>query len=55
MRGASRREEQGMLIVIIAVLVVVIIFLFMGMHVVPQQHAYVVERLGRFHSVLLPA
>ena len=41
-------------IVIAAVLIVVIIILFMGVNVVPQQHAYVVERLGRFHGVLQP-
>lgn len=43
-----------MLVIVIACLVVVIILLFMGLNVVPQQHAYVVERLGRFHDVLQP-
>ena len=52
-----RREgvkKNGMSVVIIAILVVVVILLFLGVHVVPQQHAYVIERLGRFHGVLQP-
>ncbi len=35
-------------------LVVVVIIIFMGVKVVPQQSAYVIERLGRFHAVLQP-
>ena len=33
---------------------VVIAFVIEGVRIVPQQHAYVVERLGRFHEVLEP-
>jgi len=32
----------------------VIAFVVEGVQIVPQQHAYVVERLGRFHTVLEP-
>ncbi|WP_333656470.1 SPFH domain-containing protein [Dissulfurispira sp.] len=32
----------------------VILFIVMGVKVVPQQTAYIVERLGRFHTVLQP-
>ncbi len=33
---------------------VVVILIFMAVKVVPQQSAYVIERLGRFHEVLQP-
>src|SRR4030081_2622464 len=33
---------------------VVVAFVIEGVRIVPQQHAYVVERLGRFHEVLEP-
>lgn len=36
------------------ILVVAIIFIFLGVKIVPQQSAYVVERLGRYHAVLNP-
>ena len=36
------------------ILLAVIIFGFKSFTVVPQQEAYVVERLGRFHKVLNP-
>ncbi|HUQ29322.1 MAG TPA: SPFH domain-containing protein [Usitatibacter sp.] len=32
----------------------VIVFIFEGVRIVPQQNAWVVERLGKFHSVLEP-
>lgn len=35
-------------------LALAVIFIFNGFKVVPQQHAYVVERLGKFHSILNP-
>jgi regulator of protease activity HflC (stomatin/prohibitin superfamily) len=38
----------------IAILAFVIAFVVEGVRVVPQQHAWVVERLGRFHEVLEP-
>ena len=36
------------------VLAVALIFIFKSIKVVPQQTAYVVERLGRYHSTLAP-
>ncbi|BCK87627.1 protein QmcA [Sideroxyarcus emersonii] len=36
------------------ILVAAIIFIVKALKVVPQQHAWVVERLGRFHAVLSP-
>ena len=36
------------------ILVAAIIFIINALKVVPQQNAWVVERLGRFHAVLLP-
>ncbi len=38
----------------VVLFVVVIVLIFMSVKVVPQQSAYVVERLGRFHEVLQP-
>lgn len=38
----------------IALLVVVFIVIAKGVRVVPQQHAWVIERLGRFHATLAP-
>ncbi len=35
-------------------LIVVLIIIAKGVRVVPQQHAWVIERLGRFHGVLAP-
>ncbi|MCX7959557.1 MAG: paraslipin, partial [Deltaproteobacteria bacterium] len=34
--------------------IVVIVLIFMSVKVVPQQSAYVIERLGKFHEVLQP-
>ena len=39
---------------IIGLGIVVIFFLIKGIYIVPQQHAYVVERLGKFRTVLQP-
>ncbi|MDH4276194.1 MAG: paraslipin, partial [Gammaproteobacteria bacterium] len=36
------------------VLVAAVIFVVQALKVVPQQHSWVVERLGRFHSALSP-
>ncbi len=36
------------------ILLAVIILLAKGVQIVPQQHAYVVERLGRYHTTLIP-
>lgn len=38
----------------IALLVIVILFIFKSVTVVPQQHAYILERIGRYHSTLAP-
>jgi regulator of protease activity HflC (stomatin/prohibitin superfamily) len=38
----------------LAFVVVVLIVIAKGVRVVPQQHAWVIERLGRFHGVLAP-
>ena len=37
-----------------ALLVVALIVIAKGVRVVPQQHAWVIERLGKFHAVLAP-
>ncbi|HVZ44977.1 MAG TPA: stomatin-like protein [Ramlibacter sp.] len=42
-------QEIGIVIFVIA-----IIFVVRALKVVPQQHAWVVERLGRFHATLTP-
>jgi len=39
---------------LITLTALVIVFIVMGVRVVPQQTAYVVERLGKFHTVLQP-
>src|SRR5258708_8891804 len=33
----------------------VVVFIFEGVRIIPQQNAWGVERLGKFHSVLEPA
>ena len=45
---------SGMLVVSLILLVVAAVFAFQSVAVVPQQTAWVVERLGKFHSVLNP-
>src|SRR5206468_12071821 len=45
---------MGSSIVTLALFVVVVIVVIKAIRVVPQQHALVVERLGRFHAVLAP-
>ena len=40
--------------VFIVILVVAAIFIARSLKVVPQQHAWVVERLGRYHATLTP-
>jgi len=44
----------GSLVFAVAFFLVVIVIVAQTFRVVPQQHAWVVERLGRFHSVLEP-
>jgi regulator of protease activity HflC (stomatin/prohibitin superfamily) len=45
---------MGTTLVILALLVAAFVFVFMTVKIVPQQHAYVVERLGRYHGTLGP-
>ena len=43
-----------MLTLIVIIFVGACIFLYMTINVVPQQHAWVVERLGKYHATLPP-
>lgn len=45
---------SGGLIVAIVLIVISIIFAFKSINVIPQQTAWVIERLGKFHKVLNP-
>jgi regulator of protease activity HflC (stomatin/prohibitin superfamily) len=45
---------SGSLLFALFVFVVVVILIIRTIRVVPQQRAWVLERLGRFHSVLQP-
>ncbi len=40
--------------VALVIFVIALVFIFKTINVVPQQHAWVVERLGKFHAVLAP-
>lgn len=44
----------GFTIVALVVLAVAIAFVVKGVRIVPQQHAWVVERLGKYHATLSP-
>ena len=46
--------QAGFSIVTFAIFIVVLIGVVQAIRVVPQQKAWVVERLGRFHGVLVP-
>jgi regulator of protease activity HflC (stomatin/prohibitin superfamily) len=46
--------QSGLSLVTFAIFVVVLIGVVKAIRVVPQQHAWVVERLGRFYAVLEP-
>ena len=39
------------MVLVITVLVLVLAFIVLTLRIVPQEHAYVVERLGKFHNV----
>jgi regulator of protease activity HflC (stomatin/prohibitin superfamily) len=41
-------------IVALVIFVIAIVFVFKTINVVPQQHAWVVERLGKYHATLAP-
>ena len=45
---------QGSVVVLLVLLLVVVVFIVKSVTIVPQQHAWVVERLGRFHATLTP-
>jgi regulator of protease activity HflC (stomatin/prohibitin superfamily) len=45
---------QGPVVVLLVLLVVVIVFVMKSVTIVPQQHAWVVERLGKYHATLTP-
>ena len=45
---------EGTAIVMLVVLALVITFIIKAVTIVPQQHAWVVERLGKFHAALGP-
>ncbi len=40
--------------VTLVILIVALVFVFKTINVVPQQHAWVVERLGKYHATLAP-
>lgn len=40
--------------VALVIFIIALVFIFKTINVVPQQHAVVVERLGKFHAVLAP-
>ncbi|AXE32289.1 paraslipin [Chromobacterium phragmitis] len=40
--------------IVLILFLAVVIFIFKSLAVVPQQHAYIVERLGRYHATLTP-
>lgn len=45
---------SGGLVVAIVLIVIALIFVFKSTNVIPQQTAWVIERLGKFHKVLNP-
>jgi regulator of protease activity HflC (stomatin/prohibitin superfamily) len=45
---------QGVGIVALVLFVIFIVFAFQTIKVVPQQHAWIVERLGKYHATLAP-
>jgi regulator of protease activity HflC (stomatin/prohibitin superfamily) len=45
---------MGTTVIVLALLIAAFIFVFMTVKIVPQQHAWVVERLGRYHATLGP-
>jgi regulator of protease activity HflC (stomatin/prohibitin superfamily) len=53
-RSGEKSMPSGYSLVTLAIFVVVLIGVVKAIRVVPQQRAWVVERLGRFHAVLAP-
>ena len=52
--GSSNAMWTGSAVVTAALFVVAVIVVVKAIRVVPQQHAWIVERLGRFYAVLEP-
>src|SRR5690349_24304821 len=46
--------ELSFSVVAIVIFAIALVFVFKTIKVVPQQHAWVVERLGKYHGVLAP-
>ena len=46
--------ESTLSIVALIIFVVALVFVFKTINVVPQQNAWVVERLGKYHATLAP-
>ncbi len=42
--------DVGLIIFLVALAVVIFVFIITNVHIVPQAHAYVVERLGAYHA-----
>jgi regulator of protease activity HflC (stomatin/prohibitin superfamily) len=51
---AAASSHSFIVIAAVFLLATMVAFVFEGVRIVPQQYAYVVERLGRFHEVLDP-
>jgi regulator of protease activity HflC (stomatin/prohibitin superfamily) len=47
-------DVSGLKLFALFILIVAVIFVIKSIKVVPQQHAWVVERLGKFHAALAP-
>lgn len=54
MFGMYDDSLSGGLVVAIVLIVIALIFAFKSINVIPQQTAWVIERLGKFHKVLNP-
>ena len=54
--ATAPRSLQGSLMEIIALIVffIAVLFIARSVKVVPQQNAWIVERLGRYHATLAP-
>ena len=47
-------DASNGIVLALVVLALAVVFVTQALKVVPQQHAWVVERLGKFHAVLGP-
>jgi len=48
--GHERRPAMGYIFMSILI-VILLLLIFINIRIVPQEHAYIIERLGKFHSV----